>query len=367
MSEILYLVADLRRVGPTNQTFNIITNANNNLNKIKVLALFEEPEESLKEKFLQAGIKCDCLNLRRNSIFSGILKLKKYLKHNHFDLIHSYGVKPDVLVFFVAKLIHIKYLFTLRCVPFEDYPYRMNRIVGILTALLHTFALKYSKNVVACSNSVKNVMQTKYGVKNIITIQNGVNTSQFYSKDKNTCRQQLNIPQDAKVIISTGLFIPRKHNDQIIKAFLSSKLDNSLLLMLGDGPLFFALKEKYCDNRNIVFVGSVPNIIDYLSAADIFVSASDSEGLPNAVIEAIACNLPVILSDIPQHKEILEELPNCGEVFPLHNVLMLTKIMQNFSNRKTLNLTIASDFLSSPFTMKEMGNKYKAYYNKIGL
>lgn len=365
--KILYVSADLRRVGPTNQTLNIICNANDSLKDVRVLTLFPEPEETLKQVYIDKGINVESLKLRRSNFLTICKSLYKYLKQNSFEIVHSNGVKPDICLFFVSLIFKFTHVITLRNIPMEDAPTRMNKYVGFVIGKLHTFVVKHSKNVVGCSKTVCDVMKSKYGCNNIKSIQNGVDIEKFHALDKQKCLEELGLPSDSKILISTGSFIPRKHIDIIIEAFLKLKSHDTILVLLGEGVLFNELKKKYALNKNIMFKGLVSNITKWLSAADIFVSASDSEGLPNAVIEAIACNLPVILSDIPQHKEILEELPNCGEVFPLHNVLMLTKIIQNFSNRKTLNLTIASDFLSSPFTMKEMGNKYKAYYNKIGL
>lgn len=362
---IVYLCADLRRVGPTNQTLNIVKNANEKLDDVLVLTLFEEPKNSIKNLFEQRNILCKSLSLKRNSFILGFLRLFYFLKQNEVKLIHSYGVKPDILLFFVSKFFKIPYVLTQRCIPIEDYPFRMNKMVGCLIAQIHTFVLNHSKNVVACSKYLCCEMKRRYNFKKISYIQNGIDLEQYKNNDKLEARKILKINPKLVVFISTGLFLERKHNDEIIDAYIRMKNDNSILIMLGDGPLFEETRQKYISCKNVIFGGLCSNVPDYLAASDYFVSASDSEGLPNAVLEALACGCPVILSDIPQHREILDEMPNCGRVFPLHNVNTLSTTMQKCCSEKTEFDDTVTIIKKSPFTMREMGAKYKEYYKEI--
>lgn len=359
---IVYLVADLRRVGPTNQTLNIICYSGIPLDSVLVLSLFDEPEDSMRETFTQRGILCQSLHLNRNNPFVAFAKLWRFFRKNEIGLVHSYGVKPDILLYLVSKFQKVRYVLTQRNIPIEDYPPRMNRVVGILIAKLHTFVFRHSKNVVACSHYLQTVMREKYRCRHVSAIQNGIDTKLFKNFNPDECRKRLGLPLGVFIFISTGLFIERKHNDEIVDAFLAAQLDNACLVMLGDGPLLLGMQRKYAESKSVLFVGKVANVAEYLSAADCFVSASDSEGLPNAVLEALACGIPTILSDIPQHGEILDALPACGTAFPLRDVDALGSKMKDvllskkeFSDTRTL-------LENSPFTMKKMGEKYREIY-----
>ena len=361
-SYIVYLCSDLKRVGPTRQTLNIICNANNSLRNVMVLTLFDEPVNSMKNSFVQKGIRCESLRLNRNNLLLAVVKLVAFLKKNKIRFIHSYGVKPDILLYIVSKFIHVPYVITQRCIPIEDYPVRMQKIVGTVMAKIHMFVLKRAKHVVACSKHLHDVMRSDYGFENITYVQNGVDVDFFAKKDKIKLRRILNLPEQGRIFVSTGLFLERKHNDEIIRAFEEMNDEHLFLVMLGDGPLFEFLKKKYSNCRNIVFCGLVSNVVDYLSASDCFVSASDSEGLPNAVLEALSCGCPVILSKIPQHKEILEVLPSCGMLFSLHDVENLKECMRLFCLQSTQFGNTAVKLASSPFTMKAMGMGYRRFY-----
>ena len=83
-----------------------------------------------------------------------------------------------------------------------------------------------------------------------------------------------------------------------------------MLIFIGSGNMEDELKRNFQESR-IEFKGIVPDVKDYLVASDYFISASYSEGLPNSVLEALAAGLPLILSDIPSHSEIV------GKNYPL--------------------------------------------------
>jgi glycosyltransferase involved in cell wall biosynthesis len=80
---------------------------------------------------------------------------------------------------------------------------------------------------------------------------------------------------------------------------------------MGDGPLRQALLDESREpgqGMRIEFTGLIPRVkvFEHLLAADLFVSMSRGEGLPVAVLEALACGCPVLLSDIAPHREIAE-------------------------------------------------------------
>lgn len=364
--KILYLSADLRNVGPTRQTLNIIKYSGVKESCI-VLTLFDEPEASLIDLYKEENITVESLHLHRKLfIFSAVKKIASYCKNHQIDVIHSNGVKPDIIAHFAAKKAGVKHIITLRNFPMEDLSGRMNPWIGKIIAQFHLFALKRCKYLVACSKTIADKMRKTYGV-NIEAIQNGVDT-QIYNtiRSAENPYKNMGIDENAKIFICTNSFIPRKHNDDIAEAFVTANLDNAHLIFLGDGFLFEEVKNKYKQYPNIHFLGKKKNVVPFLQNADIFVSASDSEGLPNAVLEAIACGCHVILSDIPQHREIVNELQSCGEIFPLRQIDAICEKMQNAINL-TKSEHVIEQLAESPFTMKNMGGEYGEYYHKLGL
>lgn len=361
--KILYLSADLRNVGPTRQTLNIIKYSGVKENCV-VLTLFEEPDETLIDEYRKDGIPVKCLSLSRKFFFlNGVSKIVEFCKENSIECIHSNGVKPDIIAHFATKKANVKHIITLRNFPMEDLSGRMFPWIGKTIAQFHMFALKRCKYLVACSKTIADKMRKAYGV-NITAIQNGVDTQIFNTEQgSENPYKNVDIDEKTKIFICTNSFIPRKHNDDIAEAFMKADLNNAHLVFLGDGFLLNEIKNQYAKCSNIHFLGKKKNVVPFLQYADFFVSASDSEGLPNAVLEAIACGCQVILSDIPQHREIVDELQSCGAIFPLRQIDVICKKMRDASELAKDEHVVR--LAESPFTMKNMGCEYKKYYQML--
>ena len=110
-------------------------------------------------------------------------------------------------------------------------------------------------------------------------------------------------------VMAVGRLIELKKPYSILKAFCMSDDRTGKLVFVGQGPLCsHLLKESrklgVTDQVEITGWIAREQVYESLVGADLFVSASNVEGLPIAVLEAMACRCPVVLSDIPPHREI---------------------------------------------------------------
>jgi glycosyltransferase involved in cell wall biosynthesis len=143
-------------------------------------------------------------------------------------------------------------------------------------------------------------------------------------------RNTLSITDDKIVFLFAANLIPRKQPQVVINAFniLSEKVKNRFaLIILGDGSLMEQCKNLAKNNGDISFVGRVPDLSPYLQISHFYVSASLSEGLPLAVIEAMNHGLGILLSDIPQHAEFFRSNNAIGYLFETSNVNDLERKM----------------------------------------
>ena len=115
--------------------------------------------------------------------------------------------------------------------------------------------------------------------------------------------------QSGFTVASVGRLIPIKNPEALLEAFVQARTPNMTLLLIGEGQLADSLRRRVrlAEAAQCVRLTGLlrrDEVYRLLKDADIFVSASFGEGMPVAVLEAMACRCPVVLSDIASHREI---------------------------------------------------------------
>lgn len=128
---------------------------------------------------------------------------------------------------------------------------------------------------------------------------NGYRPDRFFPKDKNIARAKFGFQQNEFIVAFVGHFIKRKGIDVLLEAI--NQLDNVHLICAGKGPIR-PVGEK------VLFADLVSpdQLVDFYSCADVFVLPTKNEGCCNAIIEAMACGLPIISSNLPFNNDILD-------------------------------------------------------------
>lgn len=138
----------------------------------------------------------------------------------------------------------------------------------------------------------------------------GLDRSVFYPRDKNQSRDALGLPHGVPVLACVGALIPRKGQRYAIETM--PLLPDAILVIAGSGPDEAELRHL-AQSLGVIdrvrFLGAVPHgdLPVVLSAADVFVLPTASEGLANAWVEALACGTPVVTTPIPGAQELLTD------------------------------------------------------------
>ena len=296
-----------------------------------------------------------------NSRFQETLAIEKTINRHklHFDILYCHFFAQGFSAFRYAKNHDIPIFVATgeSVIPFLNPPFRGFSIKSFRDYLSGTICVS-TKNL---NESVDMGYTIKEKCK---VIPNAVNLDLFtFNSDKNALRDKLGLPQDKIIIISVGEFSDRKGQNRIIEAIASLDDPRIALVLIGKSlSSSYVLKQ----HPSIVFCGAVAhnNLPYYLHASDVFVLPTLKEGCCNAIIEAIACGLPIISSDLPFNYDILSKdsaiLINPASVSEIATAIdnvvhdsMLRKSLAEASEKKTEQLSINQrakkilDFISS--------------------
>ena len=178
-------------------------------------------------------------------------------------------------------------------------------------------ALQQAARVFSVSDSLRQLaLQLGVAADKTEVVGNGVDTTRFYPLDRQATRAELGIPQDAEVLVSVGGLVERKGMHRVIDclpALLERHPDLHYLVAGGGSPegdmraeLDAQVKRLGLTDR-VRLLGNLPPdaLKTSLSAADVFVLATRNEGWANVFLEAMACGLPVVTTDVGGNAEVV--------------------------------------------------------------
>jgi glycosyltransferase involved in cell wall biosynthesis len=232
---------------------------------------------------------------------------------------------------------------------------------------LRPVVIKESRMIVAQTGYQRDYLEEEFGVSPVV-LPNGVDVARFAPTPKEEARNDLELDTSGKFIVGVGGFLPFKGQDDLIRAFarVHESIPDSKLILLGDGPKAKELKRVARDvdvRDDVQFEGWVPfeKIPLYLSASDLFVHPSTSEGFPNVVLEAMASGLPVVMSNVVGLNSVFEDGRNCFFVPPKDEKALEEKMLALLRDEAlaeemgTRNLEYAKEFDWSFFAEKLEG------------
>lgn len=202
-------------------------------------------------------------------------------------------------------------------------------------------------------------------------IYNWYGNKRFYpasKEEKEQTRRELNIPQDALVVISVGGCSHVKRHHDVIKAMaeIVKQYKNVIYLHLGQGTTLDEEKELATSlniSDKIRFCGNQSNVRKYLIASDIYVMPSRHEGIPITTIESMACKIPAILYNVPGLKDFNKE-NECSILIPEDPHQLSEAIIALYKNltKQKLLAENAKALVDSKFNMEKNVKQIYALY-----
>ena len=296
-------------------------------------------------------------------LFNAIYSCRKL---NHMDIVHVQWPIPNGLGALFLKIFYkIPYINTIH--GEEVYLSKRYHTTPILKLLVH----HSSKTLTNSSGTFEACLKSGLKREKLGIIPFGVDTSFF---------RPINNQKDNNIfqILSVGYLIERKGFEYLIKAVkdVLEVHDNVKLIIVGSGPLEIQIKKlihelKLNDTVKILDNVSDEELLELYNSSDLFIlpsivdSQGNTEGLGVVLLEAMACKIPVIGTDIGGIPDIIQD-NETGLLVPQKDILRLFSAINSMIENKSLRKRIASKgycCVQNKFNWKKIANCYLEIYN----
>ncbi len=302
--------------GIENLIVNLIKKIDKNKFKVDVVCL--DSGGVLLEKLVADGVNTWVFKRKPGLDFSLILQLATFFRRNKYHIIHTHNEAAHFYGGIAATLMKRPVL--------VNTEHSRHYIDKCFRRRVEKFFLSFvTSKYVVVSNELSEHSRRRDGIsrRKIEVISNGIDV-EYYNKTKSTMtkkkiwqlRERLGIPKKSIVIIMLGRLHPIKNHELLFEAILLLKKDvtNDVhVIVVGDGDLMPELKKRCIDlgiADCIHFLGGRTDVAELLSISDVYVLCSKSEGLPLALLEAMACRTPVIVTSGANRSRIVEDGKN---------------------------------------------------------
>lgn len=279
MKKILFIVSNLKVGGGAEKSVTMLVKGLKEHYDIEILTFYNFLNEyscSVKRHSFNYKYNNNLIIKVKRLLLTFPLRLKKFLKQNKYDLVISNAEDANIVSLICKRLFKFKLWTVIRNDIFDKkHPY--NKFNN-----LHKFA---DKRIV-----LTQALQKKANFKTVV-IPNAIDLDEIKNKKNEPIKEKRLF--DKKTILMVGRFARQKNHLWFFDVFENIKDTN--LLLIGNGPLEKELKEK--QQKNIYFLGTKKNVYKYLNKVDVFVLPSLHEGMPRALMEALACGCVCIAND----------------------------------------------------------------------
>jgi glycosyltransferase involved in cell wall biosynthesis len=287
-------------------------------------------------------------------LVNALVEVFKQLKP---QVVHTHHIGPLFYAGVAARMAGVQ-----KVVHTEHDAWHLN---SLKRRLLAWSLLRLVKPVlVADAGSVAQVVQEKLYCENAWVIHNGIDIDKFKPGDKLEARRRLGLPRDRLVIGVAARLVSEKGHLTLLRA-LQQLPKNVHLVLAGTGPDADALKYYVWHNHlsdRVDFLGHIEDMPSFYQALDIFCLPSRKEGFPLSTLEAQACGICVVASDVGGVKETL--CPVSSRLFRVDDVEQLASRLLEMTNIiKHCQLTVKPrDFVTNSLDIHTMVKRYYGIY-----
>ncbi len=285
MKKIAILVPDLTLGGGQ----RVVVSTANLLHKshdIKIILLNSQEKNLYETRVPTLNLKCTKKNTAFGKVCNILLRsyrLRKLIKKEKFDVIISFLESANLCAFLSNRN---KSILTM---------HNKLEMLDRFDQLVLKYLLKYSPNIIAVSDGLKNELESNCSLKNVETIRNPIDP---YLTQHSANEYKFSHPK--KFIVSAGRLSYQKRFDGMIDAYLSSNSrDEFDLIIVGGGEDEASLQKKVKGHKNIFLLGQKKNPFPIIKAAEFYLQFSRTEAFPMVLLEAFSLSIPAVAYNCP--------------------------------------------------------------------
>jgi glycosyltransferase involved in cell wall biosynthesis len=255
------------------------------------------------DRVRKCGVKVHKLACRNNHDPLILWRLIQTMREVRPHVVHTWLTQMDVLGGLAAAVTGIPFVISEQSSP-AAYP-------GAWKHAVRLFVGRRAAAIIANSESGKRYWQSAGHFRRVEVIRNGIPVLEIQQSSR-VSDDAAKLPSSAEVILWAGRYSIEKDPLTFIKAacHVLEERPTAVALLFGDGPLrcdLLAKLRQFGLQNRVRLEGFTTALWSWMKRANVLVSTSLYEGSPNAVFEAAAVRCPLVLSDIPGHRELLHE------------------------------------------------------------
>tara|TARA_B100000315_G_scaffold60548_1_gene55001 strand:+ start:704 stop:2770 length:2067 start_codon:yes stop_codon:yes gene_type:complete len=371
--------------GAANQCRHLVTQLTKKTIDFKVLTTTRDPDLLPETKI--DGVDIFRVFIEKKTVWNylkAFFKFTTFIFHNkaHFQIIHFHGFSlKSALIMILSKFFHKKVIVKMTLLEHDD-PKTMKK----RGFMFHHFFSKADIYIALNPRFRDLYRQAQLPLHRLKQIPNGVDKNRFRPRIKNELlelRKELGLPMQGKVLLFVGHW-SRSHKapDMLFKVWkkqISKFFPDTVLVFIGsmdphhfevDGDLVENVLEKSKPyiGKLIFFVEKTLEIEKYYQASDVFVLPSNREGLPNVLLEAMACGLPVVASNLNGITDWIIKDGKNGFLFEPGDSNQLGEILLKVLDDDQLSQEVglhARETVIKRFSMDTVANSYFNLYKSL--
>jgi glycosyltransferase involved in cell wall biosynthesis len=348
---VLEVLATLKRAGAETMVTSLVRGMDRARFEPRVVSLYDAFPSGLEPELNEAGIHVSHFGKRAGFDARMFGRLRRAINSFRPHIVHSHSyvmryVLPAALTASRPKLVHTVHNLA-------------RREVDTIGQAIHKVAFRTGATPIAVSDEVAASFRELYGFDAAATIPNGVDTRRFHNPDlRSAWRSAHGFSPDETLFVSVARLEPQKNPLLLVNAF--ERVPSGQLLLAGEGSLRAALEGK----PRVHLLGVRRDTVDLLNACDIFVMASDWEGHPLALIEAMSAGLPVIATTVGGVPGILGD---AGILIPPGSAEVLQGAMRQLAEDASLRgrLGHAARERAQRFDVSTMVQAYEDVFQRV--